>query len=410
MSDPTSGPSGGSPRPAVSGWDELVTAALLGTSRRPLPGALPAPVARLAAAQDDAGLALLDAAAGYAAYLHAGRRPGTAPAPAPAPRQRLDFAPEPAQELLAELLRGPHPGLVDEWLRTCAARGLAARPRLWPALARAAVATNAPDRSAVRAVLGERGLAFAAQHPRWRSLAVGSTAGPASGPGLPSAAGSPGKAPASGGETDLSAGRAAWSADATALALAAFRTTHRSGRLRVEVHPPAGHDLLRAVADSELGAWERSTGLDPVELLGLLRAAVGERFPDLVGAFTRAVVAQQDQVWACALLPHTGAPTDLLGALPGPWLEFLARTALARLVSGGLAVPTARRLARLLGYRAPPGMLADLERLAGPGVPGARLAASGPAGPPGLAEAAQVLAGRLHIQQTFAPTGSEETP
>ena len=89
----------------MTGWDELVTTALLGTARRALPAGLPDAVAGLAHAQQDAGLAVLDAAAGYAAYRDAGRRPGSCPEQGPpAPRQTLDFAPDPAHELLLTFL------------------------------------------------------------------------------------------------------------------------------------------------------------------------------------------------------------------------------------------------------------------------------------------------------------------
>ena len=150
-------------------WETLVTTALLGTDRRPLVG-LPAPLAALAAAEPDSGLAVLAAAAGACTARRAAYRPPGCPPPAVAPRQRLDFAPDPAQATLARLLGAGASAAVDRWLRSCAERRLGARPRLWCPLADAATRPRGVDRSLAAAVLGERGLAVAARHPRWRAL------------------------------------------------------------------------------------------------------------------------------------------------------------------------------------------------------------------------------------------------
>lgn len=162
----------------MSAWEELVTTALLGTGRRALPEGMPPPVAAVAEAQDDPGLAVLDAAAAYGAYRHAGHRPEPCPVPETAPRQDLDPAPERAQEWLATLLRSRDVGLVDAWLSTCVARGLGVRPRLWTALAAAAASPRGPDRALVRSALGERGRAFLALNPAWSEVATGPLAPP----------------------------------------------------------------------------------------------------------------------------------------------------------------------------------------------------------------------------------------
>lgn len=166
----------------MSAWDELVTTALLGTERRSLPEGLPDPVARLVRAQDDRALAVLDAAAGYAALRRGGSRPGSCPEPPPAPRQDLDLAPEPAQALLGSLLGGRDTALVDVWLRTCVDHGLGVRAGWWSALAAASAAPGGPDRQLVRAALGARGRAFLARNPRWRAVARGPAASPAASP------------------------------------------------------------------------------------------------------------------------------------------------------------------------------------------------------------------------------------
>lgn len=164
-------PTAGSPEPAPDvAWDALVTTALLGTARRPLPADLPTALAALAAAERDSGLAVLAAAAGACTARRAGHRPPTCPPPVVAPRQLLDFAPDPAQATLARLLGTGERAAVDDWLRSCAHHRLGVRPRLWCSLADAATRPRGPDRRLVAAVLGERGLAVAARHRRWRAL------------------------------------------------------------------------------------------------------------------------------------------------------------------------------------------------------------------------------------------------
>ena len=368
----------------MTGWDELVTTALLGTARRALPAGLPDAVAGLAHAQQDAGLAVLDAAAGYAAYRDAGRRPGSCPEPPPAPRQTLDFAPDPAHELLLTFLADRAVGLVDAWLSACAARGLGVRARAWVPLATAAASPHGPDRGLVRAVLGGRGLAFLALHPRWRALTAPRPAprGPAS---EQSAAPAPG-----------------WSAEATELALAAVQVTRSLGRRRLSVRSPDGHDLRRLVADTDLSAWPRHTGLDPEEFLAQLRGAVGDRFPELAAALAHAALAQRDEGWVEALVRSGAAPVALLESLPGPWGDPVARAVLELLESGALTPQASRRLALVLAQRAPLTLHRDLEDLA--------QRESGAAHARGFAEAERVLLGRLRILHVFDPSTPEETP
>ncbi len=369
----------------MTGWDELVTTALLGTARRGLPGGLPDAVAGLARAQPDAGLAVLDAAAGYAAYRDAGRRVGGWPEPPPAPRQTLDFAPDPAHELLLTFLADRAAGLVDAWLDACASRGLGVRARVWAPLAAAAASPHGPDRVLVRAVLGERGLAFLALHPRWRALAVARPA--------PAAAAAPAaeQAPVPG-----------WSAAATELALASVQVTRSLGRRRLSVRSPDGHDLRRLVADTDLSAWPRHTGLDPEEFLAQLRTTVGDRFPELAAALARAAIAQRDEGWVEALVRSGSAPVALLDSLPGPWGDAPARVALELLESGALTPQASRRLAVVLAHRAPLSLHRDLEDHAQRerGAPHSR----------GFAEAERVLLGRLRILHVFDPSTPEETP
>ncbi len=391
----------------VSAWDELVTAALLGTERRTLPVDLPEPVGRLARARAERASALLDAAAGYAAYRHAGARPGSAPEPPPAPRQELDLAPGPAQRLLATLLSGPDTALVEEWLRACTARGLGVGPGLWAALATASASAVGPDRALVGAALGQRGRAFLATNPRWRPVA--------------------GTEPRSGVPARERPPQESRSAELTEEALVLVRVSRSLGRHRMVVDADRRR-LRRAVEGADLDAWQRHTGLAPGPFLDLVAADAGQRAGDVVGALADATVAQRHAAWASALVRAGHVRPDLVGlvpvdawggiardwvagpdadraallltAVPAPWGDDVADTALRHLASGRTSPAASRRLAPVLARRSPltvrraVGRLADQER-AGSGVRG-------------LADAEQVLAVRADIERTFDTP--EETP
>lgn len=153
-------------------FEDLVTAATVGVSRRPLRiGALDEPAAGRAGILDgsDPAAALLDAAA----LLAAGRRAGwravrdvTIPAAA-----RDDGAPElstRAARLLAQVARSDADTLAD-LLAAAGKAGYLAPAPLLPTLLDAARA-KAP-RPAIAAVLGPRGRWLAAQRPEWRTMA-----------------------------------------------------------------------------------------------------------------------------------------------------------------------------------------------------------------------------------------------
>ncbi|TKT02350.1 DUF5691 domain-containing protein [Streptomyces lasalocidi] len=161
-------PSGG-----TDTWEELVTAALLGTDRRTPPGVAPGP---------SAPLALLDRAAAETVRRRAGLRPGPAarrPEPAPAdPRPPLPAA---AARRLAMLLadrpgaasggrRGAAPDLMEllpQWLATANARGYAPPPQLLAALLDAARGRT-DLRPAALEFAGPRALWLARLNPDWR--------------------------------------------------------------------------------------------------------------------------------------------------------------------------------------------------------------------------------------------------
>jgi Family of unknown function (DUF5691) len=109
-------------------WDELVSTALLGTDRRPLPAPLPGALAPFGVGPDPA-LNLLD----RAAVVQAARRAGAAPAsggerlPACSVDERVP-CPTPAARRFGEMLAGQHPALLPELLRRLVERDLVLPP------------------------------------------------------------------------------------------------------------------------------------------------------------------------------------------------------------------------------------------------------------------------------------------
>jgi hypothetical protein len=143
----------------VSGWQDLVTASLIGTERAVVPAAeipgAPAP------AGPDPAAVLLDRAALLTAARRAGRRPGHAePLPLAEPDPRPAVSPA-AGLRLARMLQGHNPELLSEWLAAAAARGLRPPPQLLPALLdrarRPGPAERAPSQLALPRLVAEAG-------------------------------------------------------------------------------------------------------------------------------------------------------------------------------------------------------------------------------------------------------------
>ncbi|MFE0451379.1 DUF5691 domain-containing protein [Streptomyces sp. NPDC058914] len=168
-------------------WEDLVTAALLGTNRRTPAGVPPG---------RDAPAALLDAAAAETVRRRAGLRPGrAAPRPEPAPEDPRPELPAAAARRLALLLadrpgtggggrRGTAPDLMEllpQWLATANARGFAAPAEALPALLDAARGRT-DLRPAALQFAGPRALWLARLNPDWR-FALRAT--PGSGASLP---------------------------------------------------------------------------------------------------------------------------------------------------------------------------------------------------------------------------------
>ncbi|MFJ4583959.1 DUF5691 domain-containing protein [Streptomyces echinatus] len=182
-------PSGGDSTAPDSAWEELVTAALLGTDRR-------AP-ARLTPGRT-APAALLDAAAVMTVRRRAGLRPArAAQRPEPAPGDPRPALPAPAAHRLTTLLadrsggagsgrRGSSPDLMEllpQWLATANAHGYAAPPQALPALLDAARGRT-DLRPAALAFAGPRALWLARLNADWRFAL---RAAPGGGAALPDA-------------------------------------------------------------------------------------------------------------------------------------------------------------------------------------------------------------------------------
>lgn len=148
-------------------WAALVTAALLGTDRRPLPDP-----GRSAAAGLDSVSILLDRAAAHRAATRAAAPLASCAAAPVAPAERLPAAPAAARALLAELLTRPDPALVNRWLAVCVAQRMGVGTEHWPRLADLAARSARYHRPLLRRALGPRGIWFLTQNPRWARLAA----------------------------------------------------------------------------------------------------------------------------------------------------------------------------------------------------------------------------------------------
>jgi Family of unknown function (DUF5691) len=155
----------------VSGWDELVSAALLGTERHPVDvGGLPGPVATVASGLSESDSRLLGAAALATNYRRAGVRALAAvPAPPVAEPESARVVGSAAAIRLDRLLGRNDAELLHEWLIAVAARGLRPPVEALPALLD--TAARQPSVGVVLArVLGARGRWLAGFRPEWAQV------------------------------------------------------------------------------------------------------------------------------------------------------------------------------------------------------------------------------------------------
>lgn len=166
----------------MSGWETLVSAALVGTQRSAVDlDALPEPVRELLAKVDsdlatDPARRLLTAAAAMTAY----RRAGVLPLPvvatgAPVPEDDRPLVSASAARRLSRLVAGEQAELLPEWLIAVADRGLRVPPEHLPALADAGKARSVL-RPLIAKAAGPRGPWLAALSSNWAYLAEHPTA------------------------------------------------------------------------------------------------------------------------------------------------------------------------------------------------------------------------------------------
>ena len=160
---------------AAATWADLVTTALLGTDRRPVPNDLPSTWAGLVP-RDDPATRVLDLAAQHRAWSRAGTLLQAADPPPSAPAADGPSAPAAAQELLGHLLEVSGPILINHWLAACVDRGLLVWAEYWQPLAVLAAGSVGYDRRLLGLALGDRGIWFVHQNPSWERLAAQITA------------------------------------------------------------------------------------------------------------------------------------------------------------------------------------------------------------------------------------------
>ncbi len=162
----------------MNDWSDLLTTALLGTGRRPLPGWLPegwgtgVPVD---AGPVDPAVRVLDLAARHRAVRRASPASFAGPAAGaqtPAPPADRTQPPDAAVEILGDLLVRPNPDLINAWLARADIAGCAVPAVFWTRLARLAAHATAYDRRRLGRALGARGRWFLDQNPDWRRLAA----------------------------------------------------------------------------------------------------------------------------------------------------------------------------------------------------------------------------------------------
>lgn len=146
-------------------WEDLVSAALLGTRRRRVdPAGLPVAVRSLVSGEPEE--ALLTAAAVLATYRRAGHVPARPDARLPvAARDERPLVPSTARR---RLLRIPAE-LLGEWLHAVHAKGMRVPPEHLPALAEAA-RTRPALRPPLAAVAGPAGSWLGERNPEWSFL------------------------------------------------------------------------------------------------------------------------------------------------------------------------------------------------------------------------------------------------
>ncbi|MBG0830996.1 hypothetical protein HS041_24870 [Planomonospora sp. ID67723] len=148
----------------MTAWEDLVSTALVGTDRRPLP-----------AGPGDPAAELLERAAVQTVRARAGQRLRAGRPLDVAPPEEQPALPRAAGDRLARILGGERPRLLAEWLQTAAGRGYRLSPHLLPELLDHA-ARDRSIRPHLGVLAGRRGRWLAGLNPTWSFLSQEATA------------------------------------------------------------------------------------------------------------------------------------------------------------------------------------------------------------------------------------------
>jgi hypothetical protein len=151
-------------------WEDVVTAGLIGTDRRPVPEQLPPSWAGERDPATDPAHAVLSLAARHRAVTRAGGLLASCPPAALGPPSWEPVAGRAAHEILERLLAPPQVDLLNLWLVAAAQHGQRAAASYWTPLAIVAARTGGVDRTALGRAIGKRGIWFVAQNPQWTRL------------------------------------------------------------------------------------------------------------------------------------------------------------------------------------------------------------------------------------------------
>jgi Family of unknown function (DUF5691) len=324
------------------GYEDLVAAATVGLSHRPLQATgIVGAAAEHAGVLDahDQAAALLDAAALLVTARRAGVRPlPDVATPEPAPADPDPELPARATQLLGRVLGGD-PALLADLLSTAAQRGYRAPAPLLPALLNAAVG-NPMLRPAVATALGARGRWLARYRADWQRVA--DTAPPD--PTTPAAA-----CAAAGGDKEPTGARAdegAAGADSASAGPGSAQPDDGAASAESE-------DLLISIPDDYTpGAWETGGRAERRAYLAALRdhdpaaarellasgwsAETGDDRADLIGVLTRGLSDADEAFLEAALDDRKEA------------VRAAARRLLARIPSSAFNRRAAERAAPLL--------------------------------------------------------------
>lgn len=163
----------------MAAWEDLVTVALLGTDRRPLPADLPAIWAQPAGSGGDPTRAVLAYAVRHRTAVRAGSPLPTAP-PGPAAPVEPDREPGPPelQQDMADALARGVTGPINNALAVLVDLEATLARDHWTAAATVAARNPRIDRALLAQALGVRGVWFLAQNPQWARLATALRAAP----------------------------------------------------------------------------------------------------------------------------------------------------------------------------------------------------------------------------------------